>query len=162
LRLRAHRVDDFEDSAAMWADPVITRYITGRPSSEQESWFRLLRHAGQWALLGFGSWVVEEKSTGKFVGEVGFADYRRPLPLISGLPELGWVVASHMHRKGYATEAVRAALLWADEQLRAVRTACIISPENIASLRVAQKCGYEEFERIMYDGQPIIVFVRKA
>ena len=30
LRLRGHRVDDFAASAAMWADPIVTRYIGGK------------------------------------------------------------------------------------------------------------------------------------
>ena len=30
------------------------------------------------------------------------------------------------------------------------RTACIIEPENIASIRVAEKCGYREFARAFY------------
>jgi len=79
LRLRGHGVEDFAACAAMWADPVVTRYIGGRPFSGEEAWTRLLRYAGHWALLGFGYWVAEERSTGAFVGELGFADYQRDL-----------------------------------------------------------------------------------
>ncbi len=64
----------------MWADPEVTRYIGGKPLTEEESWARLLRYVGHWSLLGFGYWVVEEKTTGNFIGEVGFADYKRDLP----------------------------------------------------------------------------------
>jgi hypothetical protein len=35
LRLRGHRLGDFTDCAAMWADPIVTRYI-GQPFSEEE------------------------------------------------------------------------------------------------------------------------------
>ena len=58
LKLRGHRLDDFTPCAAMWADPVVTRHIGGRPLSEEESWTRLLRYVGHWALLGFGYWVA--------------------------------------------------------------------------------------------------------
>jgi len=37
---------------------------------------------------------------------------------------------------------------------------CIISPENAASIRVAQKCGFEEFARTAYKGSPTIIFKR--
>lgn len=43
LILRPHRAEDFEDVAALWADPDVVRYIGGTPSSRSESWGRLLR-----------------------------------------------------------------------------------------------------------------------
>src|ERR1035438_972988 len=79
LRLRGHRLDDFDASAAMWADPNVTKHIGGHPLTEEEAWTKFLRYVGHWALLGFGYWVVEEKATGNFVGEIGFADYKRDL-----------------------------------------------------------------------------------
>jgi RimJ/RimL family protein N-acetyltransferase len=161
LRLRGHRVDDFAACAEMWADPVVTRHIGGQPLSEEESWNRLLRYAGHWALLGFGYWAVEEKATGAFVGEVGFANWKRNLePSLQATPEIGWVFASPSHGKGYATEAVRAAVAWGEEHFGASATACIIDPENLRSIRVAEKCGYRKLQMTTYKGQPTIVFVR--
>src|SRR5208337_2226490 len=91
LRLRGHCIDDFSDSAAMWADPAVTRYIGDKPLTEEESWTKFLRYVGHWSLLGFGYWVVEEKATGHFAGEIGFADYKRDLqPSLKGVPEIGW------------------------------------------------------------------------
>lgn len=161
LVLRAHRADDIVACAAMWADPLVTRYIGGKPSTLRETWLRMLRYSGLWALLGFGYWAVEEKATGAFVGDVGFADFKRDfVPSIEGIPELGWVLAPHAHGKGFATEAVRAALLWADEHLEQPRTVCIITPENAASIHVAEKCGYREVQRTTYLGEPTILYLR--
>jgi len=93
--------------------------------------------------MGFGYWAVEEKASERFLGEIGFADFKREIvPSIEGVPELGWVLASHAHGKGYATEALNAAIPWGDKNLSASRSVCIIDPENLASLRVAEKCGY--------------------
>jgi RimJ/RimL family protein N-acetyltransferase len=161
LKLRGHCLEDFPASAAMWADPIVTRYFGGRSFTEEEAWTRFLRYSGHWALLGFGYWVVEEKVTGNFVGEVGFADYKREIESsLKHLPEIGWVLASQSHGKGYGTEAVRAAVEWGDRNLEGSRTTCLIHPENIPSIRVAEKCGYREFERTTYKGNPSIVFVR--
>jgi RimJ/RimL family protein N-acetyltransferase len=163
LKLRGHRLEDFECCAAMWADPGVTRYIGGKPLTEEESWARLLRYAGHWALMGFGYWVAEEKATGSFVGEVGFADYKRDLtPSLKGVPEIGWVLASSAHGRGYATEAVRAAVEWGDRNFHTDRTACIIAPENLASIRVAEKCGYRKSQVATYKGHPTLMFVREA
>ena len=160
LILRGHRLRDFDACAAMWADPIVTRYIGGKPSTEQQSWFRVLRYVGHWDLLHYGYWALQEKASGAYVGDLGFADHRRDIAAIADSPELGWVLVSSAHGKGYATEAVRAAVAWGDEHLDAVRTVCIIHPENAASIRVAEKCGYREFERVAFAGEPTILYER--
>jgi RimJ/RimL family protein N-acetyltransferase len=163
LKLRGHRLDDFAACAAMWADPVVSRQLGRKPFTEEESWTRLLRYVGHWALLGFGYWVVEEKSSGSFAGEVGFADYKRDMQSpVKDLPEIGWVLAARAHGKGYATEAARAAIAWGDEHFSLSRTTCIVSPDNLRSIRVAEKCGYRNLELTQYKGKPIIAFVREA
>ena len=156
LRLRGHRLDDFPGCAARWADPAICRQLGRKPFTEVESWTRLLRYVGHWVLLGFGYWVVEEKESGRFVGEVGFADYKRDMESpVRRDPEIGWVFCRQ--GKGYATEAARAAILWGDEHFGASRTTCIISPEKLPSIRVAEKCGYRNLQLTLYKGKPIIV-----
>jgi len=161
LKLRGHRLEDFPDVAALWADPAVTRYIGGQPLSREEAWARFLRYAGHWAWLGFGFWAVEEKATGNFVGELGFADLKRDIePRLDGTPEIGWVLATRAHGKGYATEAVRAVQAWGDARFGATRTVCLIHPENLPSLRVAAKCGYQEFQRTTYKGDPTILLAR--
>ena len=161
LNFSGHGVDDFADSAAMWADPLVTRYIGRTPLGEEDAWARLLRYAGHWWLLGFGYWVVREKASGRFVGEFGFADFKRELvPSIKGLPEMGWVLASWAHGRGFATEAVRAALTWAATHFASPRTVCIIHPDNAASLRVAQKCGFVEISHAAYKQRTTLLFAR--
>jgi RimJ/RimL family protein N-acetyltransferase len=161
LKLRGHCLHDFSDCAAMWADPIVTRHIGGRPFSEEESWTRLLRYAGHWELLGFGYWVIEERATGKFAGDIGFADYKRDLqPSLKDMPEIGWALPPRVHSKGYASEAARAVVAWGETHFGASRTACIIHPDNLPSIRVAEKCGYRETQRTTYKGQPTIIFVR--
>jgi len=163
LRLRGHRLDDFAACAAMWADPAVSRQLGHKPFTEEESWTRLLRYVGHWTLMGYGYWVVEEKGSGSFVGEVGFADYKRDMQSpVKQLPEIGWVLASGAHGKGYATEAATAAIAWGEEHFSPARTTCIISPDNPRSIRVAEKCGYRNLEHTLYKGKPILVFLREA
>lgn len=161
LRLRPHRADDFTACVAMWSDPAITRYTIGTPAPPQRTWTRILAYRGHWAMLGFGYWAVEEKSTGRFVGELGFADFKRDIqPSIDGMPELGWVLATEAHGKGYATEALRSVVAWGDGQFGSTRTVCIIHPDNSASFRVAEKLGYRELFRASKEGEPEVVLGR--
>jgi RimJ/RimL family protein N-acetyltransferase len=163
LRLRGHRDEDLTECVAMWSDPQVTKFISGRASTEQQTWTRLLSYLGHWALMGFGYWVVEEKSSDDFVGEVGFANFKRAAPSsIKDEPELGFALASRFHGKGYATEAVSAALGWADAYVPHPRTICLVDPRNLASLSVATKCGYDVVERSVYNEQPVLVLSRNA
>ncbi len=79
LVLRGHRLDDFPDALAMWSDPDVTRFIGGVPSTEQQVWSRMLSYAGHWSLPGFGYWAVEEAASGAFIGELGFANFKRDI-----------------------------------------------------------------------------------
>jgi RimJ/RimL family protein N-acetyltransferase len=161
LTLRGHRADDFEDAFAMWSDPEVVRHISGVPSTRQQTWSRILNYAGHWALLGFGYWVIEETATGRFVGEAGFADFKREItPSMCDVPELGYVLAPSSFGKNYATEAVRAVLAWGDEHFTTPRTVCMIAPENAASIRVAEKSGYKIFERSTFAGGPALFLER--
>lgn len=161
LTLRGHRTDDFPDCLAMWSDPQVTEHITGRALSGEEVWAKLLRYVGHWTLLGFGYWAVIESSSGRFVGEVGLAyTQREGLPELAGTPEVGWAIGPPFFGRGLATEAVRAAVEWHDAHFAAERTACLIAPENTASIRVAEKCGYSAFAETTYKGDPTILFQR--
>lgn len=163
LTLRGHRAEDFEKCYAMWSDPAVVRHISGVPSTPQQTWSRILNYAGHWALLGFGYWLIEETQTGRFVGEAGFADFKRDIaPSMKGAPEIGYVLAPYAFGKGYATEAVRAIVEWGDEHFDSPRTVCMIAPENIASIRVAEKCGYNVFEQGMFGGGPALFLERLA
>jgi RimJ/RimL family protein N-acetyltransferase len=162
LTLRGHTLADFPECAALWGDPDVTRHIGGRAFTREECWSRHVRYVGHWALLGFGYWVAREKATGRFVGEVGLAEFKRDVaPPFEGTPEAGWVLATWSHGKGFATEAMRAVLAWGDANL-GPRTVCMIDPPNVASVRVAEKCGFREIARTTYKGGPALVFERSA
>jgi RimJ/RimL family protein N-acetyltransferase len=162
LTLRPHRVTDFDDLLAMWSDPKVTRHIGGKPSTREEVWSRLLRYIGHWTALGFGYWALEERSSHRFVGEAGFADFKRDIqPTLDGMPEAGWVLAAWSHGGGHATEAAERIVRWGDDHFGQRKTSCVVAVENLQSLRVAAKTGYREVARTTYHGGPVIVFTRE-
>src|SRR5260370_642615 len=103
LLLRQWRGDDVAPNTAMLADPGTARFITvdGKPvTSELNGWRNAAIMAGHWVLQGVGMFVVEEKSSGKFVGRVG--PWFPP-----GWPgfEVGWGIAPGFRGKGYVLAA---------------------------------------------------------
>jgi RimJ/RimL family protein N-acetyltransferase len=161
LRLRAFGEEDLAAWAATMGDPEIVRHLGGTPFGREDTWRRILSATGLWSIYGYGYWAVERKEEGDLIGQVGFSDFKRDMaPSIEGLPEMGWIFAPHGQGKGYAREAVEAALAWADEKLRAPVIPAIIDPENAASIRLAGRCGFAEREDALYRGAPILLFRR--
>jgi RimJ/RimL family protein N-acetyltransferase len=162
LSLRAHRLSDFEFVAAMWGDPAVVRFIgEGKPLTREEAWNKFQRFPGHWQLMGYGSWAITETSDGTLLGEVGFiARARLPEDPLSNVSETGWALAPSAMGQGYATEAVKAALSWGLGRFGPVRTIAVIQPENAASLRVAQKCGFTLCAQSQSGARPLLLFDR--
>jgi RimJ/RimL family protein N-acetyltransferase len=162
LILRAIAPADFPAFAAMSADPVVRRYSgDGKPRTEEESWSSFLIIAGHWQITGYGGWAIEEKASRNFVGELGFMDRKRDRGAdLAGVPEMGWGVIPSVFGKGYATEAVTAALAWGRGHFGPRRVVAMTTEDNVASIRVAQKCGFKEFRRDLSAGRPRVFFDR--
>jgi RimJ/RimL family protein N-acetyltransferase len=162
LRLRAFRESDLDPQAAAMGDPEVVRHLGGTPFSREETWRKLLAGPGLWAVLGYGYWVAERKEDGAYLGQIGFADFKRDMvPNIEGLPEMGWIFAPAAQGQGYASEAVTGALAWADETLEAREIVAIIGHGNAPSIRVAEKGGFSIREEALYKDEPILLFRRR-
>jgi RimJ/RimL family protein N-acetyltransferase len=162
LCLRAHRTDDFDAMAAMWADPIVVRHIGGVPSKPQQTWMRMLAYAGHWSLLDFGYWAIADRATDAYFGELGFANFKRDVAHdYRAFPELGWALSTSAAGNGFATEATRAVSAWGDARFDGQRTVCLIDPENASSIRVAQKCGYGLAERVSLKEKQTLLFTRE-
>ncbi|KAB7647845.1 GNAT family N-acetyltransferase [Polymorphobacter fuscus] len=153
LTMAPHRVADFGDLCALWGDARVVRLLGGVPSNAEESWARLLRYAGNWALLGHGFWCVRRRDTGAYVGDIGYLEARRTgVDGFDGDPEIGWGLTVAAQGQGFASEAVAAALAWGNG--RFARTVAMINPENAASQAVARRCGFRHFADGRYKDAP--------
>ena len=161
LRLRPFRESDLDIQAAVMADPEVVRFLGGSPMSREDTWRRMLCGPGLWTMLGYGYWAVERREDKAYLGQLGFADFKRDIaPSIEGIPEMGWIFAPSAHGQGFCTEAAKAALAWADEALRASEITAIIAPGNSASIGVAERCGFSRGEETLYRDEPILIFRR--
>lgn len=161
LVLRAYELSDFPPIRDMWADTEVVKFISDMPRAEEDAWPKFLRMVGHWRLLGYGFWIVEEKTSAVVIGEIGFADFKRALNLAENhAPEMGWAFATAAHGKGYATEAAKAALSWWDKSMSESPVWCLIGDDNAGSIRVAEKCGFVETKSVEYHGRQSLLFRR--
>jgi RimJ/RimL family protein N-acetyltransferase len=138
LILRRWTLDDFEDFAAMSADPEVMRFITpdGQPLSRFAAWQALCAIIGHWELRGFGLFAALESATERFVGRVG-PWHPEEWPDL----EIGWTIRKEFWGKGYATEAANRCIDYAFMELNREHLVSLILPENLRSIRVAERLG---------------------
>jgi RimJ/RimL family protein N-acetyltransferase len=163
LILRRRTLADFPPYHAMWAEPAVTEHFVNFAATREANWQRFGRCEGLWALMGYGPFTVIEKSSGDFVGDIGPADYTRDIdPPLEGAIEFGWALASRHFGKGYATEALRAAMKRTDETLGRRRFVAIIAPRNTPSFAVAERCGFGHAGQVALGGRMTELYSREV
>lgn len=161
LILRETRLADFEAYSAMWREPEVLRFTQRVAPAPEMMWMRFLRNVGFWHHLGYGLLTVEEKASGRFVGQVGFFDARREMePSIEARPEAGWTLIADFQGRGYGLEAVGALMAWGGAALAGQRAVAIIDIDNHASQSLAKRVGFSLVDRTVYRGDPVLLFER--
>jgi RimJ/RimL family protein N-acetyltransferase len=133
LVLRQWRDDDRAPFAALNADPVVMEHFPSTMTREQSGAFvdfniRTIRERG------WGLWAVD--ADGMFIGFVGLNEPR----FMPGV-EVGWRLARAAWGHGYATEAARAAVAFARDDLRLDEVVSFTATTNLRSQRVMQRLG---------------------
>lgn len=134
LRLRPHRLEDFDEIAAMFETPR-SKYVGG-PCPPGKTWRIFAMDAGQWPLLGFGALAIELRDSGAFVGQIGLNK-----PLHFPEREIGWILFEGFEGHGYALEAARRAHRFAFETLGWETAVSYIHPDNARSISLAERLG---------------------
>lgn len=153
LVLRRFAPADAAAFAAINADPLVTRYLGG-PMSRAESDAALARILAQ---RPYARWAIERD--GVLLGYCGLG----PHVLVPDDVEIGWRLASAVWGQGIATEAATAVrdLAFGTYGLR--RLVAVVHPDNVASVRVAEKIGMAyERDATAADGTRVVVLATPA
>lgn len=149
-RLRLSRLQPAAVSALVdiWSDPDVTRYMGG-PRDRAKVEAILEEELKDPFADEYNPWSVEEKKTGKVVGDCGLLDKE-----VDGRAEveLVYVFARSAWGKGYATEMAEALKAHAFEQMGLRRLIALIEPENAGSERVAVKVGMHLEKEVVRPG----------
>ncbi len=134
LRLRmpryedfAHRLDFYASDRSVWE---------GGPFAAREAWRVFASEVGQWPLMGFGPFSIEDRHTGDYLGEVGIYQ-----PEGYPEPELGWFVTEAAEGRGIAAEGARAVMVWARTTFGWDHIDNYIDPGNTRSIALGLRLG---------------------
>jgi RimJ/RimL family protein N-acetyltransferase len=162
LTLRGMRAEDFKRFAEIWAMPDVVTHIGGKPWPRARSWDAFLRNAGHWQITGFGQWAIQIHGSGDMAGQAGFFYGSRGLgDDFDPYPEAGWVLAPEYQGAGLGRDAAGAAHDWFDRVV-ALRSVCMITPDNAASMRVAETLGYTPLRDVEVEGETVTLMTRKG
>jgi len=153
LLLRFFRESDFDQYAEIVADPAVMQFLSGKPMTGLEAWRHMAFTIGHWYFRGYGPWAVEEKATGRLLGRLGFTNH-------PGWPgfELGWMLGRDSWGKGYAIEGARRALEYAFTEMDRDHVISCIAPENLRSIRVAERLGEKVEGKAELLGKEVLIY----
>ena len=155
---------DLADLFDLTRDEETRRFLGTFTPSESDSFARLLRNAGSWALWGYGTFVVRPRGEARIVATCGVFRSHRGFGAEVGLdnvPEAGWIVHGNWCGQGTATELMCAALAWFDATQGRQRIAAMIEEGHAASDAVARKLGFVPYRRHQVeDGAVLMLYER--
>lgn len=162
LELWRPQASDRAGQLAMIAPAAVRKFLGPAEATETDVFARQLRNAGSWALYGYGVFVVRERGKPEVVGTCGvFRSFRGFGQGMDDVPEAGWILAEQAWGKGYALEAMAAALAWFDREHGPQRVACMIEEGHAASVAVAAKLGFVEYGRHAPEGERALVLYER-
>ena len=146
LRIRDLTPADAEGLFAIYGNAEVRRFIGGAPTpnlAEQRVQLAATLERQASELPGYGRWGVERLADGVLVGVALLKNppdgEGRPLPEV----EVGWHLGHFAWGNGYATEAGRALLDHARDDLRLRTVYAVVNPDNARSIRVTERLGME-------------------
>ncbi|NBW76699.1 MAG: N-acetyltransferase [Sphingomonadaceae bacterium] len=142
------QVGDLAGLYELTRDEETRRFLGSFTPTEMDSFTRLTRNAGSWALWGYGTFMVRRKGEGHIVANCGVFRSHRGFGAGQGLdnvPEAGWIVHRDAWGQGLASEVMSAALAWFDATHGHQRVACMIEDGHAASEAIATKLGFARY-----------------
>lgn len=157
LILRELTLDDVEDLAQIYADPVVMKYYPN-PISRQETKYQITRMINGYQQRGWGLWATIHKADRKFIGRCGLIPQ-----LVAGDPEveIGYMLAKDYWGQGLATEAACASRDYGF-RMGCERLISLIAPGNIASQKVAIKTGLCYVKDTIFLGRTVQIYAIAA
>lgn len=152
LLLREYVEDDAESFYRLNSDPDVMRFTGDDLLVSVEEARAILRDhpISDYRVHGFGRWACILRDSG---AAIGFAGLKR-LPETSEV-DLGYRFVPSYWGRGLAAEACRAVMQYGFETLMLAEITALVQPENIASVRVLEKCGLGFRENVSYRGRSV-------
>lgn len=134
-------------------DPEVHRYLGNKPVQTKEQAAEVIAFIRQqYVENGIGRWAVIDKQTNNFLGWAGLKLITEQTNNHVNYLDLGYRLIKKYWGNGIATEAARASLAYAFNELKASAVYAITDSHNAASHQVLLKAGLHFIEMFEYHG----------
>jgi ribosomal-protein-alanine N-acetyltransferase len=161
LRLRELTVDDGEFILRLLNEPSFVQNIGDRGVRTIDDARAYITNGpiASYKNHGFGLLLVELKESGTAIGICGLL--KRD---VLSDPDLGYALLPDFWSNGYAHESAAAVIDGAGDVLHLQRVLAVVNPENVASIRLLEKMGFqfEGMMRLAEDALEIKLFALKT
>lgn len=147
--LREWLPEDSEPFSRMNSDPLIMEYFP-RVLDEAATDKLIGRFQDHFKQYGFGMYALENKETQKFMGFVGLAHVRDIFPF-GPTVEMAWRLEYEYWGKGFASEAARAVLDYAFNELKLNEVVAFSVYDNLRAIHMMEKLGMAHDENGDFD-----------
>jgi RimJ/RimL family protein N-acetyltransferase len=138
LVLRRWVESDVDALAGIHSAPGVAAWLG--PLTRDDTAVTVERYEHHWDVFGYGRFAVADRTTGALVGRVGIM-HQPEWTQTPQKDEVGWVIATDRWGEGLATEAAAASIADTFERVGLERVLSWTLPDNLASVRVIEKCG---------------------
>lgn len=139
LILRRFTPEDAADNYRIYTDPENMKFMGRQPDSVEFEREHILKHiANYYDRHGFGLWAAVLKENKRLIGRCGLL--YQPVEGAQEV-EVSYLIDRPYWGRGLATEAARETVKLGFERYKFPRIVALINPENVASVRVAEKIG---------------------
>ncbi|MCR4956431.1 MAG: GNAT family N-acetyltransferase [Lachnospiraceae bacterium] len=157
--IREEQESDLDAIYAMYEQPHIQQFLDPpfEDRGEELEYMRKYRKY-VYGFYGYGLWHLIDKATGEHVGRAGIS----PKVYEDGVrgAELGYMIAEPFTGRGYCMEACRGILMYALEQLDIRLVYLLVKPDNVVSIHIAEKLGFEFDKEITDQNRQMLRFYK--
>ncbi len=147
----------FDEYKRQAMDYEVMKYINGKACTEEEAkekWQKVMTANSMDDILGYYS--VRRTENNEVIGLAKLLYYGAEKGLTegkeAGTVEVGYALFSEFWGKGYASEITEFFTEFAKSFVEIIEVIAIINPENGASRRVLEKCGYTMYSTELFNG----------
>ena len=122
--------------ASIEADPLVRKFVDGRCLSREEAGLYVRMNINSYAEDGFGRFAVRSKTSKRLIGMCGFLQQDEEI-------DFGYRYSAETWGKGIGHEAAKKVLDYGLEHLNLKKIYAEVAIENIPSIKILEKLGFE-------------------
>ena len=131
--------------ASIEADPLVRKFVDGKCLSREEAGHYVKMSMDSYAVNGFGRFAVRSKTSKRLIGMCGFLRQDEEI-------DFGYRYSAETWGKGIGYEAANKVLNYGLEHLKLKKICAGVAIENIPSIKILEKLGFE-FEKNFFVDQ---------